>query len=155
MIWKSMDLWKSFKHKAQIIPQLSLRDWLAIVESWWMLFGFYLALRWVQLDQLEDFTHPVPEKVLVSPDSLEWARHRQKMVSLAARLHLPAMTCLPRALTLRWILSRHAIPSHLRIGMSKTSTGMFAHAWVEVAGENIGEPGDITARFKVLRGDVP
>jgi hypothetical protein len=150
-----MDLWKSFINKVQIIPHLSLRDWMAIIQSWWMLFGFYLALRWFQLDQLEEFTHPPSEKVPASIDFLEWARHRQKMVNLAGRLHLLSMTCLPRALTLRWMLSRKKIPSHLRIGMNRTSAGMFAHAWVEVAGENIGEPGDITERFNVLHSNGP
>jgi hypothetical protein len=147
-----MDLWKSFVNKVEKIPHLSLWDLVAIMQSWWMLFGFYIALRWFKLDQLEEFTQPAFENVPVSVDALDWARHRQKMVSLAARLHLLSMTCLPRALTLRWILSKRAIPSHLRIGMSKFSTGMFAHAWVEVAGENLGEPEDITDKFQILLG---
>jgi hypothetical protein len=62
------------------------------------------------------------------------------------------MTCLPRALTLRRMLSRHAIPAQLRIGANKTSTGIIAHAWVELDGEAIGEPEDIAESFKVLQG---
>jgi hypothetical protein len=73
------------------------------------------------------------------------------LVSLAGRLHLPPMTCLPRALTLRRMLSRHAIPSKLRIGMNKAPTGMHAHAWVEVDGEAVGEPEDIADDFRVLQ----
>jgi hypothetical protein len=64
------------------------------------------------------------------------------------------MTCLPRAFTLRWMLSRRAIPNQLRLGMNKSSMGMYAHAWVEVEEETIGEPEDITERFKILQGDV-
>ena len=57
---------------------------------------------------------------------------------------------LPRAFCLRWMLSRAGVESHLRIGTNRTTTGIVAHAWVEVAGENIGEPEDISERFKVV-----
>jgi hypothetical protein len=60
------------------------------------------------------------------------------------------MTCLPKAFTLRWKLSRNGIPAQLRIGTNKTSSGIRAHAWVEVDGVAIGEPEDITDRFKML-----
>ena len=147
-----MDFWKSFRYKLQLARQLAWQDWLVLVEAWWILLGFNLALHWVHFDRLEAFTCPTLDNATVPPDALVWARQRQKLVSLAARLHLPAMTCLPRALTLRWMASRHAIPTQLCIGMNKTSAGIYAHAWVELAGDAIGEPEDITESFKILQG---
>jgi hypothetical protein len=129
-----------------------MRDWLALVQAWWALLGFNLALRWVHLDRLEKFTSLASENEPVPPGGLEWARHRQRLVSLAGRLHLPPMTCLPRALTLRWMCSRHAIPSQLCIGVNKTPTTFNAHAWVQVEGEAIGEAEDIAEKFKILEG---
>jgi hypothetical protein len=145
-----MDFWKSFRHKLQLVSQLSLGDWLVLVEAWWALLGFFLALRWLNFDRLEAFTRPAAGKVPSSSEALQWAHNRQKVVSLAGRLHLLSMTCLPRAITLRWMLSRHAIPAELRIGVNKASTRMVAHAWVEVEGEAIGEPEDITERFSLM-----
>jgi hypothetical protein len=147
-------LWKSFQHKLQTARQLSPGDWLSLAEAWWVLLGFHLALGWVKLDRLEAFTRPAQEKNAVPPEALARAWQRQRQVSMAARLHLLSMTCLPRALTLRWILGRGGIPAQLCIGMNKTSTGIYAHAWVNVAGEAIGEPEDISERFKILKGSV-
>ena len=147
-----MDSWKPLIHKLQIARRLAWRDWLVLGAAWWMLWGFRLALHWMSFDRLENFTHLSDEKISASPDPLAWARRRQRLVSLAGRLHLPPMTCLPRALTLRRMLSRHAIPSQLRIGMNKAPTGMLAQAWVEVDGEAVGEPEDIAEDYKVLHG---
>jgi hypothetical protein len=143
-------LWKSFKHKLQTARQLSPGDWLGLAEAWWVLLGFYLALRWMHFDRLEAFSSSVPEKKAAPADALARVWRRQRLVSMAARLHLASMTCLPQALALRWIAGRRGIPVQLCIGMNKSSTGMLAHAWVELQGEKIGEPGQITERFKVL-----
>jgi hypothetical protein len=144
-------LWKSFRHKLQTASELPLQDWLFLIEAWWSLLGFHLAIRWVSFDRLEAFTRTTAEKKIALPEALAWAWGRQRLVSLAARLHLVSMTCLPRALTLRWVLGRHGIPAQLCIGMNKSSTGLLAHAWVEMEGQAIGEPEDISDRFKVLR----
>ena len=143
-------MWKSFRHKLRTASQFSPGDWLGLLEAWWALLGLYLALRLVSFDRLEAFTRLAKEKGGVPVEALAWAWRRQRLVSVAARLHLLSMTCLPRALALRWMASRSGIPAQLRIGMSKSSTGMLAHAWVEVQGEMIGEPDDIIARFMVL-----
>jgi hypothetical protein len=78
------------------------------------------------------------------------AHRLEKLVYLAARLHLYPMTCLLRACSLHWMLGRRRIPSRLCIGMNSSLTGMQAHAWVQVLGQAIGEPEDIETRFKIL-----
>jgi hypothetical protein len=143
-------LWKLLRHKLRTAGQLSAGDWAGLVEAWIALLGFYLALHWVKFDRLEAFTRPAAEKGVVPADALAWAWRRQRIVSMAAGVHLVPITCLPRALVLRRMLSRRGIPAQLRIGMNKSSTKIFAHAWVEVQGEMIGEPEDIAERFIIL-----
>jgi hypothetical protein len=147
-----MDWWKSIRRKIRAAGQLSLRDWLVLVGAWWALLCFNLALRRVPLERLETFTRPISGKKTHHTNTLAWAWHQERLIRSAAGLHLLPMTCLPRALSLRWMLGRRGIPAQLRIGVQKNSMGMSAHAWVEVEGEGIGEPGDIAGKFKPLEG---
>lgn len=147
-------MWKSFRHKLKTARQLSPDDWLGLLEAWWVLLGFYLAIRWVKFDRLKKFSLRTNNKTIVQVDALTLAWGRQRLVSVAARLHALSMTCLPRALTLRWILGRQGIPTQLCIGINRSSAGMLAHAWVELDGQAIGEPEDITERFAVLLGNA-
>jgi hypothetical protein len=143
-------LWKSFRSKVLIARQLSLREWWILVEAWWVLFGFYLVLRWLSYDRLKTLLRLNYAEKADPARVLAIAQRLQKLVYLASRLHLLSMTCLPRAFTIRWMLGRRGIPAQLRIGMNKTSTGIHAHAWVEIDGQPIGESEDITERFKIL-----
>ena len=143
-------MWKSFRHKLRTASQFSPGDWLGLLEAWSTLLGFYLALRLLSFDRLEAFTRLAEEKGAVPAETLAWAWRRQRLVSVAARLHLLSMTCLPRALALRWMASRRGIPAQLRIGINKSSKGVLAHAWVDIQGEMVGEPEDIAERFEIL-----
>jgi hypothetical protein len=146
-------LWKSFRHKLKTARQLSPDDWLGLLEAWWVLLGFFLAIRWIRFDRLKKFSlHN--NKTIVQADALTRAWRRQRLVSMAARLHLLSMTCLPRALTLCWMLGRRGILTQLCIGINRSSTGMLAHAWVDVDGQAIGEPEDISERFALLQGNA-
>jgi hypothetical protein len=147
-------LWKSFRHKLQTASQLSSDDWLGLLEAWWVLLGYSLAIRLVKFDRLKKFSLRNNNKRMIQADGLAFAWGRQRLVSMAARLHLLSMTCLPRALTLHWILGRQGITTQLCIGINKSSTGMLAHAWVELGGQAIGEPEDITERFALLQGNA-
>jgi hypothetical protein len=125
-------------------------DWLVFVEAWWVLLYFSLALHKVSFSRLDLITRAKGAIKPVGPEESAWAWQRQKLVSMAAGFHLLSMTCLPRAFCLRWMLTSAGVESHLRIGTNRTTTGIVAHAWVEVAGENIGGPEDISERFYVL-----
>jgi len=166
-------LLKSLKHKARIAGQLSLLDWLAVLESWWVLLFFYFSLRWSSFERLSRSTPSYYDEISLSHAS-QWdsLQRLAYLVSLASRLHFLPMTCLVRALTLRWILGRRGIQSRLCIGANKRSTtsevvlgtvpvlfggpvdkslnGIHAHAWVEVQGQVIGEPENIAGKFQLL-----
>ena len=134
----------------QTARQLSPRDWLVLVEAWWALLGSYFALRWMKFDHIQALTSPATGNGAVSSDVLAWAWRRQRLVSMAASVHLLSMSCLPRALALLWMASRHGIPAQLCIGINKSAAGALAHAWVEIQNEKIGEPEDIDERFEKL-----
>jgi hypothetical protein len=145
-----MAWWKSFRRKLRTARGNSFRDWVVIFISWWVLLYFYFLLRTTSLERLNRITGKTRKSAQVMPDGLAWVWHHEKLIQMAARLHLLPMTCLPRALTLRWMASRRGIPSGLRIGIGVSSPQMTAHAWVEVQGQAIGEAEDINQRFTVF-----
>jgi hypothetical protein len=126
-----------------------LSEWLLLLEAWWMLLIFYLALGWLSYDRLTIPAPLVNKKCAASFDDLVFAQRLQRLVGSASRLHLLSMTCLVQALSLRWMLSRRGIPAQLRLGVQKKLIGIHAHAWVELMEEPLGEE-NITERFHVL-----
>ena len=62
-----------------------------------------------------------------------------RIFEIAAR-HTPlTSTCLPRSLTLWWLLRREGLEARLRLGARKHGERFQAHAWVEHGGVPIGE----------------
>jgi hypothetical protein len=114
-----------------------------------MLLGNYISLHVISYERLitqsQAKQHKATKKLL--PD----AEHLARLVYLASRLHLLPMTCLTRSLTLHRVLRKHGIPSQVKIGTQKTETGINIHAWVEVDGQAISEPGNVNKHFTVLK----
>lgn len=73
-----------------------------------------------------------------------------RAVDVAARHHLYAMPCVPRALALRSLLAEQGIATELRIGVRKEGGELAAHAWIEHRGEPLGEMPLIAERFPPL-----
>ena len=139
---------KSLRDKARTALTLSFSDWLTLIEAWWRLLGFYLALRWISYERLKS---PNLKPSDEEPErDLTVARGAHLLVGRASHLHLLPMTCLPRALTLRSMLARRGIRADVRIGARRTTEGIHAHAWVEVQGEAIGETDELNENFQVL-----
>jgi len=145
-----MGWWRSFRHKAQLARDLTGRDWLTLVEAWWMLGSTSRALRRVSYEHLISTIRFDPRERTNPKDDLILAKQLQRLVSMAGRLQVSATTCLSRAIALHKMLARRGIQSRVCIGVSKSQTDVQAHAWVDMEGQAIGEPEDITARFKVL-----
>jgi hypothetical protein len=145
---------KSFKDKVLLAKQFSLSDWLALVEAWWLLFFFYLALHRISYERLLNSTHPILENPPEPSPVLFFAHQIKRLVGFAARLHLIPVTCLVKSLTLQKMLSKRNIPAQIRIGTKKIQDAIYAHAWVEVNGKPIGEADDIAQKFNVLESAV-
>jgi hypothetical protein len=146
-----MDLLKLLKKKAYLARQFSLSDWLSLVEAWWMLFYFHLALRWVSYELIIAPILLPPEITRDVSIALSVAQMLQRLVGYASRLHLIPMTCLIKSITLQKMLNRRNIPAQVCIGVNKTLAEIHAHAWVEVNGVAIGEAEDVAENFKVLK----
>jgi hypothetical protein len=68
--------------------------------------------------------------------------------AVAAR-YTPGAACMVEALTAQYLLSRFGYCSHLRIGVRRDGSGIAAHAWVELGG-NQAETGEAELRYTVL-----
>jgi hypothetical protein len=70
------------------------------------------------------------------------------MLVRAAATHGPyRANCLKQSLVLWWLLRLRRIESDLRLGVTKSVTGMRAHAWVECWGRPLNDREDVPARF--------
>jgi hypothetical protein len=125
-------------------------EWLLLAEAWCVLFGFYLALRWMSYDRLNTFISQDSKESTNSYNPFIFAERLKRLVEISSHLHLLPMTCLVKSSALSWMLVQRGVPIQLRIGVGKTLTGIYAHAWVELKGVPVGEAGDITERFKIL-----
>ena len=143
-------MWKLLQHKLYLARQLSLSEWLVMVEAWWALLAYWLAFHWASYERLNELSSSNPNVMIVASSSVDAAERLHRLVGMASRLHLVGMTCLVKASTLRWMLERRKIPAQLRIGANKEAAGIKAHAWVEIQGRIIGEGEEITKKFQVL-----
>lgn len=64
-------------------------------------------------------------------------------------------SCLPRSLTLWWLLRRAGQPAELRIGVRRAADRLEAHAWVELEGRVLGDLPDVQDRFRAFEGPLP
>jgi hypothetical protein len=81
------------------------------------------------------------------PALLHHGRAIARLVEAAARHGLYRATCLPRSLTLWWLLRRSGIDSALCIGVRKEETRFEAHAWEELCGTVLNDSADVRQRF--------
>jgi hypothetical protein len=125
----------------------SLADLSAFARAWAGLLVVDLGLRALSFARLERWLVPAPAG---RPPEEEAVGRLVWSVAAAARHHLYPMRCVPRALTLRWLLGRHGLPTVLKIGVLRQDGALTAHAWVERDGRAIGEPAGIEERFAPL-----
>ena len=120
------------------------------MEAWWVLLVSHFALHWMSYERLSKNTILTRDELLNPTTQLDFVQRLGRMVYLASRLHLLRMTCLTRAIALRWMLAQRGIPAQLRIGANKFNDGVHAHAWVEIEGQAIGEGENITERYHLF-----
>jgi Transglutaminase-like superfamily len=142
-----MALWNQFLHRLCLARKLSLLDWLAFLEAWWVLLVFHWRLRWVSYERL---TQTGDARLKQTSGQLSVAQRLHRLIGWASRFHLLRMTCLVQSLALRWMLGRRGIASELKIGAMKTQAGIHAHAWVEVEEQVIGDPGGTEKGFSAF-----
>jgi transglutaminase superfamily protein len=129
----------------------TVADLRAFARAWGLLLAADLGLRFFSFARVERWLDPPLSRARDVADGEDEAVGRLVWsVAAAARHHLYPMRCVPRALTLRWLLGRHGIPVQLKIGVIREAGTLAAHAWVERDGRAIGEPAGIEERFSPL-----
>ncbi|MCG2786865.1 MAG: lasso peptide biosynthesis B2 protein [Anaerolineae bacterium] len=146
---------KSLRRKLELARGLTLGDWLALLEAWLALLAFWILLRLVSAERLRIPSSAQAGVLPLTAEQLVLAEHLYRLVGWAARLHWPPKTCLPRSLTLRWMLAQREVASALRIGARKMDGQLKAHAWVELGSHPIGETANIAADFTVFSSAKP
>lgn len=147
-----MEVWRRFYHLSGCERSIVLEaaGWLLATWAGLRLLGFR---RWKSL--LFRF---IPSQ----PATTNGARHEDTYLAfqiprleLAAARHLPLRTnCLEQSLVLCWLLQRRGIAAELRIGARKKSDRLEAHAWVELDGKALNEPGKAHLHFVPFDGPL-
>ena len=76
-----------------------------------------------------------------SARDLQTAESLAELAKVAGRRAPLAATCLPQALAVHAVLRRRGLDPELKIGVRKGEAGFEAHAWVELAGLPLAQPG--------------
>ncbi len=114
-----------------------------------------LGLRLRGFNQVHAALHSLtPAKNACRGDEQKRLQQTTRLVRVAADHGLCRANCLPRSLTLWWLLRRQGIASELRIGVSKTGERMEAHAWVEKDGTPLNDRDDVHERFSAFEQPV-
>ena len=99
-------------------------------------------------------TSPLPGSLVVQPASPMPApteiRRVVRMVNAAANRGPVKANCLPRSLTIWWLLRRQGLDCELRLGVKPRDAAIQAHAWVEHRGEVLNDDPGIAARFSAF-----
>lgn len=136
--------------------RLTVREWLLVARLRLWLTVEWAGLRIAGLERTERFLAGPGEVRRGRRDPLgrDELRRLSSLLDMAARAGFLRHTCLPRSLTLLRLLRKRGTPAVLRIGVRRQGEGVAGHAWVEVAGEVVGEPEGIAERFLPLVADA-
>ena len=149
-----MDFCRSMRSRFRAAVALSPRDRRALAQAWFGLLSVDVALRvlpfrWVQellavrRKGSGDGWHG---EAAVAVQRMVW------LVGVAGRNHLYPMGCLRRSLVLQWLLGRRGIATDLRIGVQRDGDELRAHAWLEHAGQLVGDGEAGTLDYVPLSG---
>jgi hypothetical protein len=125
-------------------------DLWAFAQAWTALLAADLGLRALPFARMARVPRVSPPEPRGAPPEEATVGRLVWATAAAARHHLYAMPCLPRALALRWLLARHGIAAELRIGVARRAGELAAHAWVEWRGRAVGERPGIADELRPL-----
>ncbi len=140
------------RRKLQSLLRLSRHEKWILAQAWILLLTIDLGLRLLPFSMIQQRTarHRESQHRPSAEEDTAIIHQVQRLVDIAARHHLYPMSCLRRALALQWLLGRQGIVTELRIGVRKEDDTLLAHAWVEYAGQPVGEPDSAISNFASL-----
>lgn len=81
-------------------------------------------------------------------DFITRAQRARRFVELASRYGVCRGNCLSRSVTLWYLLRQQGIDTDLRAGVTRTTGGIEAHAWIECQGIILNDQPDVHRRFQ-------
>jgi hypothetical protein len=110
---------------------------------------YRVALRSRSLESLAcaDTNPAAAPTAAFTPREVAWAVR-------AVGNRFPGTRCLACALALRSLLRQEGFHSELRMGVLIEGGMLRAHAWIECAGEALGEDADVASRYTPLQGTL-
>lgn len=131
------------------LATLSRRDWVSFVQAQWAL---VLAQAAVWRRPIGSLATPASSAATAAdPARMAEARHVAASVLRAARFGVFRPQCLVRSVALSNMLAARGIDGAVvRIGVRRKDGEFLAHAWVELAGETIGDADDHVGSFVPL-----
>ena len=115
--------------------------------SWWLLPGVTRRVRKKGMsltrEWLADRDFGDLSGLLETEGQLEihHAQAMARLVNIAARRHFFRVHCLDKSLLLEALLNASGIQNVLRFGVQEDADSFQGHAWVEVEGQPVGDPG--------------
>ena len=135
----------SAAHIARKLLALSFRDWVELTQAQRALLA---ARGMVRNRPIGSLATPTVGNPPADPARLPEARRLALAVLRAARFGVFRPQCLVRSVALSQMLADRRIPGALvRVGVRRKNGEFLAHAWVELAGETLGDADDHVGSF--------
>lgn len=135
-------------HLARKISSLTPRDWGDLVRAQWALL---VAQTIVRRRPIGSLATAGPATREADRGRLPEARRLALAIVRAARFGVFRPQCLVRSVALSRMLEQRGIQGGLvRVGVRRTGGEFLAHAWVELAGETLGDADDHVGTFVPL-----
>ena len=135
-------------HLARKLLSLSAGDWVDLARAQWALI---LAQSMVKRRPVGSLATPASNGAAADAVRLPEARRLALAVVRAARFGVFRPQCLARSVALSRMLEDRGIHGALvRVGVRRTNGEFLAHAWVEFAGETLGDADDHVGSFVQL-----
>ena len=128
--------------------RLSPRDWAELFQAQWALLSAQATVRSRPVGELA-----TPTAGLAPADAARLPEARRLALALvrAARYGVIRPQCLVRSVALSRLLASHGIEGALvRVGVRRNAREFLAHAWVEYAGETLGDADEHVGTFVPL-----
>lgn len=140
--------------KLRRLNELSLGEWLILLQLAAVSLIVAITLRLVSLPRLIDLTSRGAENRWVS--RLPVFHHQSEisrltnLTDIAAWITHSQGRCLMRSILLFWLLRARGEHAELLIGVSKETSDLESHAWIESQGRIMFDRPDMVGRFAML-----
>jgi hypothetical protein len=134
--------WKKFQ-------ELSWAETFLLAQALWLLPINVLGLRILGFRRWQSVLERMIAKPRTNSADVVTAQGIARVVNIAAAQMFHAV-CLPRSMTLWWMLGRRGIASELRIGVRKEADIFTAHAWLECQGIVLNDSAEVGTDFTVF-----